>query len=108
MNRPYAQKLNDIDFFMQAKADHFTVVWPSDLDVAPEYLYENSVKMKAGRPKGTTGAYKEVTRSEKIMFRITPEQKDELFQAAERENLTVSNYIVSRLFKNEAKGLANP
>ena len=42
----YEQKLKDIDFFMKAKADHFTVMWSEDLDIAPEYLYEKSVKVK--------------------------------------------------------------
>lgn len=53
-----------------------------------------------GRPKGSVGAYKEITRSEKIMFRITPEQKKELLEKAEENNMTVSNYIVSVLFNN--------
>ncbi|MBR0033028.1 MAG: DUF2442 domain-containing protein [Treponema sp.] len=45
LEKPYAKALRDIDFFMQAKADHFTVMWGDDLDIAPEYLYENSVKI---------------------------------------------------------------
>ena len=36
----------DIDFFMKAKADHQTVMWTEDLDISPEFLYENSVKVK--------------------------------------------------------------
>lgn len=46
LEKPYAQPLRDIDFFMTAKADHFTVTWGDDLDIAPEYLYENSEKIK--------------------------------------------------------------
>ena len=46
LEKPYAQRLHDLDFFMKAKADHFTVMWSEDLDIAPEYLYENSVKVK--------------------------------------------------------------
>lgn len=46
LDRPYAQKLKNLDFFMKAKADHLTVAWPDDLDVAPEYLYKNSERMK--------------------------------------------------------------
>ena len=46
LEKPYAHKLKDIDFFMRAKADHFTVAWSEDLDIAPEYLYENSVAVK--------------------------------------------------------------
>lgn len=30
----------------KAKADHQTVMWTDDLDLSPEYLYENSVKIK--------------------------------------------------------------
>ena len=33
-------------FFMKAKADHQTVMWTEDLDISPEFLYENSVKVK--------------------------------------------------------------
>lgn len=31
---------------MKAKADHHTVMWTEELDISPEYLYENSVKEK--------------------------------------------------------------
>ena len=44
LEKPYAQRLKNLDFFMKAKADHFTVMWTEDLDIAPEYLYENSIK----------------------------------------------------------------
>ncbi len=44
--KPYAQRLKDLGFFMQAKADHQTVAWADDLDIAPEYLYEHSVKVR--------------------------------------------------------------
>lgn len=43
---PFKKKLKDIDFFMKAKAEHCTVVWNDDIDIAPEYLYENSRKTK--------------------------------------------------------------
>ena len=46
LNKNYAKRLKDIDFFMKARADHYTVMWTEDLDVAPEYLYKNSVKIK--------------------------------------------------------------
>ena len=35
-------ELNDINFFMQAKAMYGTVVWNDEIDIAPEYLYECS------------------------------------------------------------------
>lgn len=40
--RIYA-KLNNISYFNQAKAKYDTVVWDEDTDIAPEYLYENSI-----------------------------------------------------------------
>ena len=42
----YASELKNIDLFMKAKADHQTVMWTEDLDISPEFLYENSVKVK--------------------------------------------------------------
>lgn len=42
----YASELKNIDLFMKAKADHHTVMWTEELDISPEYLYENSVKEK--------------------------------------------------------------
>ncbi|MBO4382498.1 MAG: DUF2442 domain-containing protein [Clostridia bacterium] len=37
------QRLNDVDFFMQAHAKYGTVVWDEELDIAPESLYADSV-----------------------------------------------------------------
>ena len=34
--------LNNIDFFLTAKAECGTVIWDDDIDIAPEYLYECS------------------------------------------------------------------
>lgn len=36
-------KLENIAFFMSAKAECGTVVWNDDIDIAPEYLYETAV-----------------------------------------------------------------
>lgn len=33
--------LSDIGRFMKARVGHGTVVWEGDIDIAPEYLYEN-------------------------------------------------------------------
>lgn len=35
--------LNNLSFFMSAKADCGTVVWNDDIDIAPEHLYECGV-----------------------------------------------------------------
>ena len=43
INKP----LRNIKFFMKAKVHHNTVMWNKNLDVCPEYLYENSVKVKS-------------------------------------------------------------
>lgn len=42
----FAAPLKDKNFFMAAKAHHHTVMWNDKLDLCPEYLYENSVKIK--------------------------------------------------------------
>lgn len=44
--KTYAQRLKDPGFFMRARVDHQTVAWAENLDIAPEYLYENSVRIR--------------------------------------------------------------
>lgn len=34
--------LSDIGRFMRARVDHGTVDWGDDVDISPEYLYDNS------------------------------------------------------------------
>ncbi len=41
---PMYKKLNDYSFFKQVKADGMTVYWNDDIDIDPDYLYENGVK----------------------------------------------------------------
>lgn len=53
-----------------------------------------------GRPKGTTGAYKEVTKNFQVAVRLTESEKKELEERAEAEGLTVSKYIHMLLFSN--------
>ena len=36
------EQLNDITFFLGAKAECGTVVWSDDIDIATEHLYEKS------------------------------------------------------------------
>ena len=50
--RPLLEKeiylpLRNPGFFMQAKVECGTVVWNSEVDIAPEYLYENGVAITA-------------------------------------------------------------
>lgn len=45
--RPLLEKevyssLTNINYFLRAKAEYGTVIWDDDVDIAPEYLYENS------------------------------------------------------------------
>ena len=35
-------RLSDMNLFLQAHVDYGTVVWGDTLDIAPEYLYDNS------------------------------------------------------------------
>lgn len=51
-----------------------------------------------GRPKGTTGAYKENPKSLQVAVRLTAEEKKQLEERAAAENITVSRYIHRVLF----------
>ncbi len=52
----------------------------------------------AGRPKGTTGAYKEIKMDVQVAVRMTAAEKEALEARAEAAGLTVSKYIHSVLF----------
>ncbi|MBR5964922.1 MAG: DUF2442 domain-containing protein [Treponema sp.] len=43
INKP----LRNINFFMKAKVHHHTVMWNDNLDLCPEYLFENSVAINS-------------------------------------------------------------
>jgi hypothetical protein len=45
LNYPMYKELNDYHFFKQVKADGMTVYWNDDIDIDPDYLYENGVKL---------------------------------------------------------------
>ena len=47
LKKPICRKLNDLPFFMKARAAFGTVVWSGDVDIAPEHLYECSKPVKA-------------------------------------------------------------
>ena len=42
LKKRLCMELNNIDFFMQAKAIYGTVIWNDEIDIAPEHLYECS------------------------------------------------------------------
>lgn len=51
-----------------------------------------------GRPKGTTGAYKENPKNLQVAVRLTAEEKAELEQRAAENGLTISKYIHNLIF----------
>jgi len=51
-----------------------------------------------GRPKGSVGSYKEVTRNLQVAVRLTPAEKSHLEELATDEGITVSKYIHKKLF----------
>ena len=44
LNRPYWKRLNDKDFFRQAFVSYGTVVWPDEIDIGSEDLWEFAVR----------------------------------------------------------------
>lgn len=50
---------------------------------------------KVGRPKGTFGAYKDITKNVQIAFRVTEKQKSEIMKKAEDRGLSFSEYLLS-------------
>ena len=38
--------LNNLNFFLTAKADCSSVAWSDEIDIAPEYLYECSLPLQ--------------------------------------------------------------
>lgn len=47
LHYPIFRRLENPGFFSLARAEHGTVVWPGDIDIAPETLYELSVPVEA-------------------------------------------------------------
>lgn len=52
-------------------------------------------RKKAGRPKGTFGAYKVTTKNVQIAFRVTEKQKTEIMKKAEERGVSLSEYLLS-------------
>ena len=44
-NHKINKPLKNIRLFMKAKVHHNTVMWNNNLDLCPEYFYENSVRI---------------------------------------------------------------
>ena len=40
LDKPYWKKLNDIDFFRMVRVGHGTLVWPEEIDIGPEDVWE--------------------------------------------------------------------
>lgn len=47
LKKPICKALNDLHFFMRARAAYGTVVWSDELDIAPEHLYECSIPIES-------------------------------------------------------------
>ena len=46
LKKPLCAELNQLSFFMKARAAWGTVVWSDDVDIAPEHLYACSVPVE--------------------------------------------------------------
>ncbi|MEK6748657.1 MAG: DUF2442 domain-containing protein [Pseudomonadota bacterium] len=47
MDKKPFMKIKDARLFAQARVDYGTVVWPGNIDIAPETLYDRSVPLVA-------------------------------------------------------------
>jgi len=45
LHYPVFRRLENPGFFSLARVDYGTVVWPGDIDIAPETLYEDSIPL---------------------------------------------------------------
>lgn len=45
LDKKIYSSLNNLSFFLSAKAECGTVVWNDELDIAPEHLYEYSIPL---------------------------------------------------------------
>ncbi len=45
LNLPVYRRLDNPGFFALARVDYGTVVWPDEIDIAPETLYERSLPL---------------------------------------------------------------
>jgi hypothetical protein len=47
---PVFRRLENPAFFALARVDYGTVIWPGEIDIAPETLFEGSVPIKDAQP----------------------------------------------------------
>ena len=43
LDKPICASLKEPSFFAKARVEYGTVVWSNEIDIAPEYLYEDSI-----------------------------------------------------------------
>ena len=43
--KPYWRRLNDPQFFKLVRVDYGTLVWPDDIDIGPEEIYDDAVRL---------------------------------------------------------------
>ena len=51
LHYPVFRRLENTGFFSLAHVDYGTVIWPGDIDIAPETLYEYSVPLDLSEQK---------------------------------------------------------
>ena len=47
LQKPICVQLKEPAFFERAKVAYGTVIWSDDIDIAPEYLYEQSIPVES-------------------------------------------------------------
>ena len=53
-HRKLFHALQDVDYFKQFELDRWTIHWPNELDLAPEFLHDLGLKQNAHETELTT------------------------------------------------------